>query len=377
MDPRFDDIQTKPENAVFRVVFYPDRIYHARYLNATRSSRYHYNVAEVRSQAEITAMKARVFLDGLPLAHVLRVEYRANRLRELTRERGRFPQGKILAWLRLAPGTARESTSLVRLHYCRWVDAYQVELWSTLDPPQTNHHDFQVLDLMGVDGEITRVPALDSALTELPDVMQIEAAFRENTVDLPFGYTISEPLWDNNYLRSHQVPNTQRPNAVENTVDVRNYLLDFRRGFFLQAQDVQPVRYENALMEEGATDAFTGNIVEMRWLLQRELGGNLVFFHEVTLNPGVIEGTHRHIGSEELYYVVEGEGVGYLGESDDPQLAELPVVQREIFGLGVRRCREVALRPGSVIYTKSGGIHGIRNTGDTPLKFVAFLYHSN
>ena len=32
--------------------------------------------------------------------------------------------------------------------------------------------------------------------------------------------------------------------------------------------------------------------------------------------------------------------------------------------------------PGSVIYTKSGGVHGIRNPGSEPLKFVAFLYHT-
>jgi oxalate decarboxylase/phosphoglucose isomerase-like protein (cupin superfamily) len=34
------------------------------------------------------------------------------------------------------------------------------------------------------------------------------------------------------------------------------------------------------------------------------------------------------------------------------------------------------VKPGSVIFTKSGGMHGIRNTGNADLKFVAFLYHS-
>jgi len=28
-----------------------------------------------------------------------------------------------------------------------------------------------------------------------------------------------------------------------------------------------------------------------------------------------------------------------------------------------------------MIFTKSGGMHGIRNNGTAPLKFVAFLYH--
>ncbi len=36
------------------------------------------------------------------------------------------------------------------------------------------------------------------------------------------------------------------------------------------------------------------------------------------------------------------------------------------------------VKPGSVIFTKSGGIHGIRNPSpDKPLRFVAFLYHTS
>ena len=49
MDARFSDIFDRPENTIFRVVFFPDRIYHAQYLNATRSPRYRYNVREVRA----------------------------------------------------------------------------------------------------------------------------------------------------------------------------------------------------------------------------------------------------------------------------------------------------------------------------------------
>jgi oxalate decarboxylase/phosphoglucose isomerase-like protein (cupin superfamily) len=40
------------------------------------------------------------------------------------------------------------------------------------------------------------------------------------------------------------------------------------------------------------------------------------------------------------------------------------------------KCRELQVQPGSVIYTKSGGVHGIRNPGTEPLKFVAFLYQT-
>jgi oxalate decarboxylase/phosphoglucose isomerase-like protein (cupin superfamily) len=38
----------------------------------------------------------------------------------------------------------------------------------------------------------------------------------------------------------------------------------------------------------------------------------------------------------------------------------------------------VKVQPGSVIYTKSGGIHGIRNPhGSQPLRFVAFGHYSS
>jgi hypothetical protein len=40
MDPRFDDIAADPRNCLFSIVFFPDRVYHAAYLNATRSNRY-------------------------------------------------------------------------------------------------------------------------------------------------------------------------------------------------------------------------------------------------------------------------------------------------------------------------------------------------
>ena len=103
----------------------------------------------------------------------------------------------------------------------------------------------------------------------------------------------------------------------------------------------------------------------------------MVFFHEVTIPPGTIEGTHQHIGSEELYFITEGKGFAYMREGDDPAAdAKYPTVTREIYGIGSRRCKELPVQPGSIIFTKSGGMHGIRNDGSEPLRFVAFLYHT-
>ncbi len=116
----------------------------------------------------------------------------------------------------------------------------------------------------------------------------------------------------------------------------------------------------------------------MRWVLQREFGASVVFFHEVTIPPGKVEGNHQHIGSEELYYIVEGEGIAYLREGDDPQTADFPVEEREVMGLGRKRFKILPVKSGSLIFTKSGGMHGIRNNHQTDdLRFVAFLYHSS
>jgi oxalate decarboxylase/phosphoglucose isomerase-like protein (cupin superfamily) len=79
-----------------------------------------------------------------------------------------------------------------------------------------------------------------------------------------------------------------------------------------------------------------------------------------------------------LYCIVEGNGIAYMGDNDDPTVdSKYKRVNREIYGLGISACREVPVQPGSVIYTKSGGIHGIRNPTTEPLRFVAFLYHTS
>jgi oxalate decarboxylase/phosphoglucose isomerase-like protein (cupin superfamily) len=268
--------------------------------------------------------------------------------------------------------------SRVKLHYCPWVDAFQVEIWETLEPPGNSFHDFQVLDQMGRDCPITRVRAFNPALQEIKSLRQLELAFRENDRDLPTGYAINDndTVWDNGYLRSHQEPRTSSPSSPNNTILDQNYLINFQRGWYLQTPDIQPVRYRNAMMDSDNHELEDDNIIEMRWVVQRELGGSMIFFHEVTIPPGKVEGNHQHIGTEELYYITEGEGIAYLRAGDDPATDSFSTVERQVMGLGFRDFKELPVKPGSVIYTKSGGMHGIRNNGTIPLKFVAFLYHT-
>ncbi|WP_414565719.1 MULTISPECIES: cupin domain-containing protein [unclassified Anabaena] len=379
MDPRFAEIFTSPENEIFKVVFFPDRIYHAQYLNATRSPRYRYNVQEVRSYLDFIVMKGEVYLDGQFLCNFLRVEYKSSRLVEQAREKKRFVKNELIAWLRLLPENPENiAEGRVKLHYCPWTDAYQAEIWETLEPPANSYHDFKVLDQMGYHRPITRVRQFNPALRDIKALKQLELAFRENDRNLPTGYQINDndASWDNAYLRSHQEPRTSEPSSDLNTIDDTSYLINFQRGWFLQTEDIQPVRYRNAMMDNENPDRNDDNIIEMRWVIQRELGGSMVFFHEVTIPPGKVEGTHQHIGSEELYYITEGEGIAYMRDGDDPATDSYPTVERDVMGLGMRQFKELPVKPGSVIFTKSGGMHGIRNPGTEPLKFIAFLYHT-
>jgi len=68
---------------------------------------------------------------------------------------------------------------------------------------------------------------------------QYAPAFRENDIDLPLGYKIGNPQWDNDYGRTYQAPNTQEPSAPQNTVQTSNYLLDFRRGCGVYLRNVR------------------------------------------------------------------------------------------------------------------------------------------
>jgi mannose-6-phosphate isomerase-like protein (cupin superfamily) len=399
MDVRFNDIFSHPSNDVFQIVFFPDRIYHAQYLNATRSERYRYNVQEVRSKADITAVKGQVFMDDTFYTNFVRIEYRSARLVEAMRTEGRLRGDAVRARVRFyfddaerdltRPQTLNRQDPLIRLYYCPWIDAYQMEMWGTLDVPAGEAHAPDLLTMMGNNGAITRIPQLQPYLDDVRRIREVDLEFVEDNVMMPSGYLLPETATkkDDFYFRNLQVPNSPNPSDdASNTIPKACYTLNFNRGFFIpDARQVPPVRYRNGMMMLDNPDRGDDNVIEMRWLLQDEFGSSLVFFHEVTIPPSTVEGTHQHIGSEELYFITEGSGIAYMGAHDNPALAvkeasgadRYPIVRRHIFGLDPKEVRELPVQKGSVIFTKSGGIHGIRNPSATePLRFVAFLYQS-
>lgn len=401
MDPRFSDLYTHPAHEILYTVFFPDRIYHAQYLNATRSNRYRYNVREVRTKAQITILKGEVYLDDAKFTNFLRVEYRSARLVEDSRTKGRLLSESVRAQIRfwmeeqqrrigeIADQVIPSDAPLLHLHYCPWTDCYQVEIWETLEaPPFTNHH-IQVRQMMGREGSITRIPSLSPMLGRYKEIREVDLVFYEGVSTGETGYylPLESASKDNFFYRNIQVPVTSAPSSPANTVQKACYSLTFRRGFYVpDASKVTPVRYRNAMMDANNPQNQSGdvNITDMRWLFQEELGGELVFFHEVTIAPGVTEGTHQHLGSEELYYIVRGTGTAYVSINDSPDIvsppgqAPFPVVTRHVMGLDPKECYALPVQTGSVIFTKSGGVHGIENLHSSePLVFVAFLYQSS
>ena len=192
MDPRFNDIFSSPENEIFKVVFFPDRIYHARYLNATRSRRYRYNVQEVRGKLDHHRAEGR----GLPRRPVPQ-PLPPDRIPGRPARRSRTRAGAVRARRVAGAGSALHvdgqppPEAMVKLHYDRWIDAYQAEIWQTLEAPAGRHHDFQLLDMMGRTGQITRVADFEQALACPKDIKRGRARVPRERRDLPFGYPIA------------------------------------------------------------------------------------------------------------------------------------------------------------------------------------------
>ena len=71
-----------------------------------------------------------------------------------------------------------------------------------------------------------------------------------------------------------------------------------------------------------------------------------------TLAPGAEVGYHVHTGDSEAYYFISGEG-----EYDDGGIT-------------------YKVSAGDFSYTADGQGHGVKNTGDEPLVFIALIFES-
>ena len=92
-----------------------------------------------------------------------------------------------------------------------------------------------------------------------------------------------------------------------------------------------------------------GQVVVKYILDDNELNAKCKMFAEVTIAPGCSLGDHEHHGESETYYIIKGQG-----EYDDN---------------GTKRPVTV----GDKTFTPDGCGHGIANTGDEDLVFMALI----
>jgi quercetin dioxygenase-like cupin family protein len=93
-----------------------------------------------------------------------------------------------------------------------------------------------------------------------------------------------------------------------------------------------------------------GDGITIRWAIGRDEGAPNFALRVIEFAPGVVFPSHEHPYEHEIF-VLEGKGV-----VEGPQTT-------------------VAMRPGVVIYVPPDEVHGYRNCGDSPLRFVCVIPH--
>lgn len=74
----------------------------------------------------------------------------------------------------------------------------------------------------------------------------------------------------------------------------------------------------------------------------------LVTITRVTMEPGSISKPHKHLRSEQIWIVERGTGKLLMGNG-----------------------MQAKLKPGDIIRTPAGDTHGVKNTGNEPLVYLA------
>ena len=94
-----------------------------------------------------------------------------------------------------------------------------------------------------------------------------------------------------------------------------------------------------------------GHVLIKDILGEKELNGKCGLYSEVTIEPGCSLGYHEHLGESETYYILSGKG-----DYNDNGTVR-PV------------------KAGDITYTPNGCGHGLENTGDENLVFMALIIY--
>jgi len=94
-----------------------------------------------------------------------------------------------------------------------------------------------------------------------------------------------------------------------------------------------------------------GEDKSVRWVIGEPEGAPSFAMRVIEFEPGAVFETHHHPYEHEIF-VLEGEGVAHTPES------------------------EFTMQPGVALYVPPDELHGYRNTGDGPLRFICVIPHT-
>ena len=337
MDPRFNDIFTSPRTRSSRSSSTPTASTTPPTSTRPAARAIATTCSRCANAFDIIVLKGEVYSTALFLSNLLRVEYRAGRLTEVAREKrrgscatscGRDQAVRSGSDVGRRPAPARRRRFM--LHYDSWIDAYQVrDLGDARAAARARPTISRCSIRSAATGPITACrrsrtsSATSSALRRLELVVPRErrrSAVRLSDRQRRNGTTTT--------CATIRCRSTQQPSDHQNTVD--GQLLPDRfpaRPLLHELDESRRCATATAMMDARQPGrARDDNIIEMRWVLQREFAGSVVFFHKVTIPPGAIEGTHQHIGTEELYCIVEGRGSPTWATATIPANETYPLV---------------------------------------------------
>jgi len=106
---------------------------------------------------------------------------------------------------------------------------------------------------------------------------------------------------------------------------------------------------ERKVVEVKSANGSADFLLKEMLLSEEEMGEHCGLFGKVTIKPGSELGYHEHHGEGEAYYLLKGCGI-YTDNG-----------------------KEMPVEAGDVVFCADGSGHGLKNTGDEDIEFVALI----
>jgi hypothetical protein len=304
----------------------------------------------------------------------LKISYQAGPDSKLAEAIGGLPGKTIRLFLKV---NGRPAGDLITVPYNEWTDRYEIELWgdhgAKLDQVFKGDGDERGLNSLRAGELITLPDLIQGALSDFdregkdavdgrtvsPDCamhplrpLHIELAWADETgqhwdsqggANYHYEFNMVVRGWDA-YLQAGITPN---PHGGVGFLHFRNLLSNYFA--FTDSRElgrtVEPWQY----------DAFRQKPTAEKW--ENFFAVDYMDLHILKNNCGI--GLHRHRDNQEVFFLLEGQGMMVTGDWCKTQ-------QRE-------RCFELrTLQPGSLSFLKPGGLHALMNATDSDIFLLMF-----